>query len=296
MSGAELIYDVRAELGEGPVWDDATSMLYWVDVACNKVFRAAQSGAIEESRTSTTVGSLVLGHHGEIVVAAGRGFGRLDFSTGEVSPIEDVLPARAGTRMNDGKCDARGRFWAGSMACDLTRYKGALFCLDGDKCRSVLQHVSVSNGIGWRRNGSEMFYIDSPTQCVAAYAFDERSGAISSRRIVANVAPRDGIPDGLCVDSEDGVWVALWGGGCVRRFGLDGAITHEIRVPAEHPTSCCFGGGNYDQLYITTAASDVTTRTGGPAGGVFVASVPVPGVPTARFGGARVEPAAEAGL
>ena len=176
-------------------------------------------------------------------------------------------------RSNDGACDAAGRFWIGTMALDLTPGAGALYCYDG-KLRRVLDGVTLSNGLGWTRDDTQMYYIDSTEQRVDVFDFELASGQLDKRRPFVSIDRSDGIPDGLTVDHEGGVWVALYGGSCVRRYDERGRLDAVVEVPAENVTSCCFGGDDGRSLFVTTAAPDgnvYVTQPGvsGPSAHVF---------------------------
>src|SRR5918999_4891566 len=159
-------------------------------------------------------------------------------------------------RMNDGKCDPAGRFWAGTMAMDGARGRGALYRLDADRSVArMLGAVSVSNGLAWSADSSTMYYIDTPTGSVDAFEFDADAGAISGRRPFVKIDGGDGMPDGMTIDSEGGLWVALWGGGAVHRYDAGGRLDGIVEVPASLTTSCTFGGSDLGDLYITTAST-----------------------------------------
>jgi sugar lactone lactonase YvrE len=161
--------------------------------------------------------------------------------------------------MNDGNCDSAGRFWAGTMGLNEEPGAGALYRLDPDlNVTKVLDAVTISNGIDWSLDDSLMYYVDSDTFCVDVFDFDPDAGAISNRRAFVSVSAADGLPDGLTVDSEGYVWVAFWGGSCVRRYAPDGSLDLVVSLPTRHVTSCAFGGAGLDELYITSATEGLT--------------------------------------
>jgi sugar lactone lactonase YvrE len=192
------------------------------------------------------------------------------------------LPHGPALRSNDGACDATGRFWIGTMGLDQTPGAGALYRYDG-RLQRMLDEVTLSNGIGWSRDDTRMYYIDSPVQRVDLFDFELASGQIDDRRPFVSIDERDGIPDGLTVDDEGGVWVALYGGSCVHRYDERGHLDAVLEVPAKNVTSCCFGGDDGRSLFVTTAAPD---------GNVYVAQPGVSGPPAHVFhaGGARTAP------
>jgi sugar lactone lactonase YvrE len=196
----------------------------------------------------------VLRASGDLVLAAREGFLTLDHVTGTVAPLV-ILGLAAGIRMNDGACNQAGRFFAGTMADDEAPEQGTLYRLDPDHSVAVvIPQVTISNGIGWSPGGSWMYYIDSPTRRIDVLDYDLATGAIASRRPFVEVDAGEAVPDGLAVDTEGGVWVALWDGGAVLRFGPDGRLKQRLELPAPRVTSCAFGGPDMETLYITTAA------------------------------------------
>jgi sugar lactone lactonase YvrE len=194
-----------------------------------------------------------------VVLLTPEGFVRFHPGSGQRALLASVEATVATTRMNDGKCDSRGRFWGGSMARDESPGAGGLYILDTDgTLRKALEGVGISNGIGWSPDDGKMYYIDSLTNRVDVFDFDASTGEIANRRPFANVPESAGIPDGLCVDAEGFVWVALWGGGAVHRYAPDGSLSRVIKLPVTRPTSVAFGGTDLRDLYITTARCRLT--------------------------------------
>ncbi len=199
------------------------------------------------------------------------------------------IPHGEGMRLNDGACDPAGRFWVGSMALDEATGAGSLYRYSRDGgLERVLEDVTLSNGLGWSPDGSTMYYIDSLTYRVDVFDFDLAGGAISDRRPFVALEDGAGTPDGLAVDDEGGVWVALWGGGALRRYSPEGELDRVLAVPADKVTACCFGGEDGRSLYVTTASVDLTAeerRRQPLAGSVFVTEVDVSGPPAQPFAG-----------
>ena len=193
------------------------------------------------------------------MLAAGPGFLFVD-DDGSVRELAQPEAGRTDVRMNDGACDPQGRFWAGTMAYDESPGAGALYRLELDgSCTTVLTGLTISNGIGWSPDGSTMYLNDSGTGCVDAFRFDGATGAISDRRTLVRSDQPGVVPDGLTVDEEGGIWVALWGGGAVNRYAPDGSLLASVELPVERPTSCAFGGPDRATLFITTARGSSTT-------------------------------------
>jgi len=287
---AVLVLDARAELGEGPVWDERGGALYFVDIMRGRVNRFDPAdGSRRVYDIGVAVGALAPTDAGDFVLATADGFARLDPIAGAVRPIAKVEADRPGNRMNDGKCDPAGRFWAGTMALDEHAGAGALYRLDPDGAvHTMLRDVTISNGLDWSGDARTMYYIDSGRRSVDAFDFDAASGSIANRRTLVRVAERDGVPDGMTLDADGCLWVALWGGGAVHRYGPDGALEAIVRLPVQHVTCCAFGGCELRDLYITTAAIKLSDRERAEqphAGGVFLARPGVRGRPANRFNG-----------
>jgi sugar lactone lactonase YvrE len=230
----EMVLDIRASVGEGPVWDSRTNTLVWVDIMNNSVHVFDPVSHRDRAvNVGQPVGAAALRERGGLVLALRDGFAVLDVDFGDlhwVARIEEDLPTN---RMNDGKCDAAGRFWAGTMAFAVTRGVASLYRLDPDyRVSRVLTNVTLSNGLDWTSDNRRMYYIDSRTQQVDTFAFDLERGTLGERRTFVGVAPEVGLPDGLTVDAEGGVWVAMHGGGAIHRYTPDGKLERIVRVPA----------------------------------------------------------------
>jgi sugar lactone lactonase YvrE len=183
--------------------------------------------------------------------------------------------------MNDGACDRAGRFFAGTMAEDEATPAGALYRLDPDHVVTrLVAGVTVSNGIGWSPDERLMYYVDSPTRRVDVFDYDPATGAIEGRRPFASLPPGDAVPDGLTVDAEGGVWVALWGGSAVHRYDRAGRLDRVLEIPSVNVTSCAFGGAGLDQLYVTAAAGPGETE-----GALYRWPAGVPGQPAHPYRG-----------
>lgn len=269
-----------AKLAEGPRWDAAARRLLWVDIeGCE--LHVLDNGEDRAIGLDAMVGAAAPTTGEATLVALADRLALVDLADESVSTLVR-LPHGPGMRSNDGACDAAGRFWIGTMALDVTPGAGALYRYDGTLQR-VLDGVTLSNGLGWTRDDSRMYYIDSPVQSVDVFDFELASGRLAQRRPFVSIDRSDGIPDGLTVDDEGGVWVALYGGSCVRRYDDRGRLDAVLDVPAENVTSCCFGGDDGCSLFVTTAAPD---------GNVYVTQPGVSGPPAHVFhaGGTRTAP------
>ena len=289
-AGLERIGTTIDRIGEGPIWDGSSGMLIWVDIMSGLVHRyRPTTGAIETFDAGRHIGAVAVRSGGGLVLAADDGFRLLDpgeTTTRLVGPIGADDPER---RFNDGKADPGGRFWAGTMRYDKAAHGGALYCFAPDGTVSLeIAAVTISNGLDWSPDGRTMYYVDTPTQRIDAFDFEPASGTISGRRPLITIDPADGNPDGLTVDAEGHIWLALWRGWAVRRYAPDGRFEREIRLPTSLVTSVAFGGAGLDELYITSANEelDAAERGAQPEAGALFRCVPgVRGRPANLFAG-----------
>jgi sugar lactone lactonase YvrE len=249
-------------LSEGPRWHQERQELLWVDILGCQMHRGtlAANGALERVETISFdrhIGAVAPAIGGGSVLAAGQGFLFVD-DAGSIHELAQPEAGRTDVRMNDGACDPQGRFWAGTMAYDESPGAGSLYRLELDgSCTTVLTGLTISNGIGWSPDASTMYLNDSGTGCIHAFRYDGSTGAISERRTLVQIDQPGAAPDGLTVDQDGGIWVALWGGAAVNRYGPDGSLLASVPIPAERPTSCAFGGPELATLFVTTARIDL---------------------------------------
>ena len=270
----------NAKLAEGPRWDALGRRLLWVDIEGCRL-HIYENGEDRAIGLDAMVGAAAPTSAGTVLVALADRLALVDLADESVQTLVP-LPHGPNVRANDGACDAAGRFWIGTMGLDHTPGAGALYRYDG-RLQRVLDGVTLSNGIGWSREDTRMYYIDSTAQRVDSFDFELASGRVDDRRPFVSIDRSDGIPDGLTVDDEGGVWVALYGGSCVRRYDEGGHLDAVLEVPAENVTSCCFGGDDGRSLFVTTAAPD---------GNVYVTQPGVSGPPAHVFhaGGTSTAP------
>lgn len=251
----------RCELGEGPVWDDRTGSLIWVDILGGTIhdFNVA-TGKHHQIKTQALVGAVALCTNGHLLAALDTRLELIHRDSGKRKPQTALEHIPDGIRFNDGKCDPAGRFWIGTMPLSEDRPIGALYCLepDGD-CKEQLRGITISNGLAWNGAGTTMYYIDTPTRAVQAFDFNPETGALTNRRIAFGIPESEGFPDGMTIDSEDKLWIAHWGGWQVARWDPEtGRKLGAFRLPAAQITSCSFGGPDGEDLYITSASKGLT--------------------------------------
>ncbi|MGV9555129.1 SMP-30/gluconolactonase/LRE family protein [Streptomyces sp. NPDC003401] len=274
---------VRAEaaLGEGPTWDPAAGRLLWLDILGSRLHTYDPSTDRRTVRvTDQHVGAAKPRAGGGLVLNLRDGVGLLDEDGGFRWLRREPVPGR---RANDAAVAPDGSLWAGTMRYDEAPGGGSLSRITGDGSASVvLDDVAVSNGTGWSPCGTLMYYIDSPTRRVDV--FDHAEGRVTNRRPFAVVEEGAGFPDGLTVDADGCVWVALWDGAAVRRYTPAGTLDREIRFPVPRVTACAFGGPGLTDLYVTTARVGLTSPH--PlAGSLLVVPGAGQGVPLPAFDG-----------
>ncbi|GJF31961.1 hypothetical protein KNE206_46610 [Kitasatospora sp. NE20-6] len=282
---AELAVADRLHLAESPLWDDRVQLFRWVDIIAGHVHSwDPATGERTRFEAGLPVGAVALRAAGGLVLAVADGFAVLD-EDGALTRIADLDSAGGTLRMNDAVCDAEGRLLAGTMAYDHTPGAGTLHRLDADgTVHTALDGVTISNGLDWSPDGATAYYADSPTRLVHAYRYE--AGRLHDPRLFAEI--EGGVPDGITVDTEGGVWVAVAFGGEIRRYLPDGTLDTVVRVPATMTTSCAFGGPALDTLYITTATENLTPAELAEqplAGGIFTCTPGVTGRPAHRFRG-----------
>jgi sugar lactone lactonase YvrE len=285
---AELVLDARAILGEGPVWDAETGVLWWVDIEGRQIHGFHPSTRADTTiATPSMVGAVALRARGGLVAALADGVYRVDVASGAFERVLE-LGEPPNVRSNESKCDPAGRLLVGTMAYDYAPI-GSLYSIDaGGSVRRLLGDLEIANGMAWSADGGTFYYIDSPTRRVDAFDYDLATGSIARRRPWLVFDDPIAKPDGMAIDSEGGLWIAFWGAGEVRRYGPDRSLDVVVRVPAKQVTSAVFGGPDLRDLYITSATTELTSaqRAEQPlAGGLFHVRIPVAGLVPDRFAG-----------
>ncbi|MEV4616757.1 SMP-30/gluconolactonase/LRE family protein [Kitasatospora sp. NPDC049258] len=269
----EPVDDRISDLGEGPVWDERTGALRWVDIPAGLVHRT-DGASLRLPPPACAILPTVTGW----AAVLGDRVAELDGTAGTAEAAGIPVPLGEASRCNDAKTDPAGRIWLGTMAPEGLPGRGSLFRLDGRSATAVIPGASISNGLGWSPDGSRMYWIDTPTRRIDVFDFDLADGSLRARRPLAAV--EGGFPDGLAVDAEGALWVALWGGAALHRYLPDGTLDTVLPTGVPHPTSCAFGGEGLRTLYITTARRPGPDGDFSPhAGQLHAVRVPVPGLP-----------------
>ena len=281
----ELVFKhPQTKLGEGPVWDYQRKVLWWVDIELGLLheFKPRIKGT-RTFKIGKLLGTAIPTKDNRLIMAVEDGFAFFDPQTSKLDMIEYIEADMKENRFNDGKCDSRGRLWAGTMEIDTVNPNGNLYCLFPDTLKSEkkLDQIYISNGLAWARDDSLMYYIDSLSYKVQAFRFDLDTGNIKFQRDILKFDKTQGTPDGMTIDTNGNLWIAFYDGAKVCCYNpLSGLLLDQINLPVQRPTSCTFGGENMDVLYITTAAKEGDPK----GGGLFSAKPGVKGLPANYFG------------
>ncbi len=270
-------------LGEGPLWHQ--DRFYWVDIVSgelNTLSKGVQSCLFKSEQGLTAA---VVHSEGGFVLSLDQRIVHLDkeetLTLGEDFNLNDET-----LRFNDGKCDPRGRFWVGSMDCGESDFSGSLYVLDKGVVKKVLDGLCISNGLCWNDDCSQFYFIDSATQTVEAFDLDSETLELTNRRSVYKIPEKDVYPDGMCIDAEGNLWVALWNGhGVICIDVAKGEVIHKLSIPCRKATSCCFGGENLDELYVTSDARGEDLQEYPLSGHVFKFKLDVNGLPATAYQG-----------
>ncbi len=293
----ELVIDAKAELGEGPFWDEEKNKLLWIDGYAGRIYiYNQQTGSNRYIDVGQYIGCINLRQKKGAVLALQHGLYFLDLESSALSKITDPEEEKANNRLNDGKCDCNGRLWVGSMNMEGHHRSenldptGALYYMDKDlKTEKKLDNITISNGLAWSKDNKTMYYIDTPTRKVVAYDFNKYKGQISNERTVVKIPKDQGIPDGMTIDDNDNLWIAHFGGYQVSCWDpRTGEKVDKIEMPVKNVTCCTFGGENLDELFITTARAGLSKdelSKQPKAGGLFKIKPGIKGLPPYKFNG-----------
>jgi sugar lactone lactonase YvrE len=290
MNTPELVLDAKAQLGEGPSWDAVTNTMYWINIYAGEIHAfSPESGSDRVIPLGESIGCLAPTRSGGLIVASQSGIALLDPATSLRTSLASPEAGMPGNRFNDGKCDPAGRFLAGTMDNAEVETRGSLYSLSPKgTLKTLLTGVRISNGLAWSSDHDTLYYIDTPTRAVMAYAYEVGTGDVSQPREVIRIPAELGWPDGMTSDMEGNLWIAMWGGGALTKWNpLTGRLLQTIPMPALNVTSCAFGGKDLTDLYITSARKGLSEEQLAKypqTGGVFLLRSDVQGMPTFSFG------------
>jgi sugar lactone lactonase YvrE len=297
---ADIAVRAGCELGEGPVWDEGRQLLLWVDILAGHVHALdPASGArtqftvgVPVGAVGLTTGGLTTGGlttAGALVLAVVDGFARCDADGQHLTRIPGPVVSPASVRFNDGKPDPWGGFCAGTMRWRGGTEPGCLYRLGPDGAvTELVTGVGISNGLDWTDDRRGFYYVDSPSGGVDLFDTDPDTGALSGRRRFVEIPAGQGSADGLTLDAEGAVWLAVWGAGEVRRYLPDGRLEAVLRLPVSQVTSVAFGGPGLSMLFVTSAREDFTPvqlRAEPHAGDIFCCRPGVAGRLPFRYAG-----------
>jgi sugar lactone lactonase YvrE len=278
------ISEVISDLGEGPIWSADTNSVTWTDITQNTFHTAdIDTGRTMSFGVPSMVGAIAHSKDGGYIAATQKGFARIGVD-GKYSPLHSFLPDDM--RMNDGKVDPSGRFWAGSMALSFEKGRGSLYVLEKDNSyRSILDDITLSNGMGWSPDAQYFYYIDSVPGVLKRFDYDLYTGHISNPKDLITFDSSSGIPDGMSMSLDGKIVIALWDGGRIEIYEPSGEKVSEITLGVSRPTSCTFAGPNRDILIVSTASQGIDQADEPLAGKILaVTGTGLSGLPTQQYG------------
>jgi sugar lactone lactonase YvrE len=287
MRSAERVTGPVTYHGEGPYWDALTDRLLCMDVLAGGIVALDAGGGLSRYKVPNRVATVIRRRaSGGFVIATGDGLIAADDGLSTFGPIADILDDPS-LRTNDGGCDPFGGFVIGTMAYDARPGGGAVYRVTPDhRVVELLSPVSISNGVQWSADGTRVYYIDTPTRRVDVFDVDRETGAWSGRRTHIRVDGTPGYPDGMAIDDDDGLWVALWGGGAVNHYDATGRLVETISIPGvSQVSSCAFGGDGRDVLYVTTSRQRLRDNDEPTTGAIFAVRTGSRGAVAAEFAG-----------
>ncbi len=278
------ISEVVSDLGEGPIWSPETNSVTWTDITQNTFHTANIDTAKTQSfGVPSMIGAIAHTKDGQYIAATQKGFARISVD-GKYSSLHSFLPDDM--RMNDGKVDPGGRFWAGSLALSFEKDRGSLYVLEKDNSvQKVLDDITLSNGMGWSPDAKYFYYIDSIPGVLKRFEYDSKKGQISNPKNLITFDASSGVPDGMSVSSDGKLVIALWDGGRIEIYEPTGAKISEIKLGVSKPTCCTFAGPNKDILIVSTASQGIDRADEPLAGKVLaITGTGLSGLPTQQYG------------
>ena len=260
---ASVAYPISNLLGEGPVWSEERGSLLWVDIEGRILYEIKwPEKEIDAWPMSQMIGMVALENKNSVIVALQDGVARYDLEKYELTWLTDLEKEIKSNRPNDGKCDANGRLWLGTMDLNCHACAGSLYCIDEQLALTKkLSSLTISNGMAWTADNTRLYYTDSANYKVDSYLFDLKTGNITFEKTAVVIDESMGMPDGMTIDEEGMLWIAHWNGFAVRRWDPQtGNLLDTIELPVPQVTSCSFGGNDLNELFITTAKTGLTTH------------------------------------
>jgi sugar lactone lactonase YvrE len=292
MMDIECVVNDQNLTGEMPTWCPRTHLLWWIDVRKPAVYswnpetKAKKTYPLPEKQA---VGSFAFRERGGLLLALRDGLYGYDPASGKLDVLHNPEADKPDNRLNDGKCDRKGRFWLGSMLDTKREPKGSFYRFDADyRCTFQFNEIVIPNAVAFSPDDRTLYFGDTTKQMIWAFDFDLEDGVISNRRVFKDLTGQPGRPDGATVDAEGYLWNAEFNGKRIVRYAPDGRVDRVIEMPASNPTCCGFGGKNLDILFVTTSSGGYTPerRAAEPhAGGLLMLDVGVRGIAEPRFAG-----------
>lgn len=286
---AEHLFSSQCILGESPFWHPARQSFFWVDIENGKLFEHHLATVKTTVKSFPHRLTLVLeGKENELILALDRKIASYNLDTGELKWLAEVETELPLNRFNDGKCDAKGRLWIGTLSTEFTEGSGSLYSVSRDlNPGKQLDQLTISNGMAWTGDNKTFYFIDTPTRQINAFKFDLDTGALEFDSVAVEIPEELGMPDGMCIDEEGMLWVAHYGGAGVYRWDPGtGGLLQQVEIPAPHVTSCAFGGENLDMLFVTTAQENMSAqqlKSYPKSGDVFLVKTQAKGSEANRF-------------
>ncbi|MGN0355280.1 MAG: SMP-30/gluconolactonase/LRE family protein [Muricoprocola sp.] len=278
----DKLTNLKGRLLEGCIWDEKKQQLYFADIECRKIYcYQPDCKSISDMEMKSYVSCVVLKEDGTLLAALPDGLYHVDFEKKTAERVmNSALPE--GIRYNDGKCAPDGSLWIGSMSVkqdENAAHAGALFCIKKEQIQTIYSGFTIPNGLAWEREEPYFYHVDTPTGNVYSYRITE-NGYLTEKKVAVDLQKEKGSPDGMCMDSQGKLWIAMWGGyQVICADPKTGEVLEHLPVEAENVSCCCFGGSNLDELYITTAQNEA-----GNGGELFVQKMNVTGGKVYRYG------------
>lgn len=283
------LFDCKCNLAESPFWHARRNSCFWVDINGKWFYEYNwQTAIVQKWQVEQEISLIVEMQDNNLILGLENGIASFDLQSNTLHWLADIEKDKPENRSNDGACDATGRLWMGTMAKDTTPNKGSLYCIEKDfSVTKKLDHLTISNGLTWSPDNKRMYFIDSPTQTVQSFLFDGEKAEIKFEKVAIEIDKKMGTPDGMGIDEEGMLWIALYHGFGVYRWNpLTGKLLEKIDVPVPQVSCCTFGGENFDHLFITTTRqkmSEADLKKYPESGNLFVAKTDVQGLPKFKF-------------